>query len=407
MLGDLLGKMGGDDMASFAKAFQQQADQGGFNPMAMLTGAPQLRAVCLAPMSPDLLRAREAYLNDGTGPLADLAEAWQQQGHADAADNVRAMVQHAQGMLVLIAEDQQGPLAAPQYFHGNLEDRYIDELVQGLSHFDSASLRRGLEALRRFQGQQVAWPETLVLVDGLHAKPAAAWRDILTGLAEAADESLIGGMRGGDLSWWAAEAVRQIESDPDGEVLTELTSAYLQAGAVGPALACAGQLLQDYEVEDEELAELLEQLVQAAQADTDGLAAPALTVWFGEQRDALDDVLGGCYELAMPVLQATLAANADYAAWLQAAQDVQRADRKALRQALTREPIWRIAAPVATDDLLTPDAAADLLDRSVPYVTKRMEAGLLPTTQQDGQFRIVGSALKKWADLLQHYQLLD
>ena len=42
-----------------------------------------------------------------------------------------------------------------------------------------------------------------------------------------------------------------------------------------------------------------------------------------------------------------------------------------MRQALTREPIWRLAVTVDDDDLMTPDAAAELLDRSIPYVTKR------------------------------------
>ena len=239
------------------------------------------------------------------------------------------MVEHAQGMLVLIAEDQQGLLAAPQYFHGNLSDAYIDELVRGLPHFDAAGLRRGLEALRRFQGQQAAWPETLILVDDLHAKPSAAWRNILQGLAESVDESLIGGMRGGDLAWWAAEATRQLFLEPDGELLSETTEAYIQAGAMSPALAAAGLLLEEYEVEDEELAQLLERLVQVAQADQDGMAAMALCSWLVDQREELDEVLGGCYELAMPVLQATIAANASYEDWQQAAAALQAADRKA------------------------------------------------------------------------------
>ena len=69
------------------------------------------------------------------------------------------------------------------------------------------------------------------------------------------------------------------------------------------------------------------------------------------------------------------------------------------------EPLWRVGVPCS--DLLDTQAAADLLDRSVSFVSKRLEQGTLPFRHDDGEVRIPEAALRNWQAVMDAHQLLE
>lgn len=399
------------DVQGFARELQQAATSGGFDPFSMLSGQRRFHSVFLAPPSPALDAAVRRFLEDGDGPLAGIVEQIKSQGvePAEAAARARALFQAAQGMLVVVLADDQGLLTIPQLFFGRLDDDSLDQAVKlcGDDFPDRDGLRGALIGLRSLAGRGATWP---ALFGGVQVpdRPLAYWEDLGERLIGGIDEGLFAAApeRLADLAHWTAKALGDAgaQAELDGDQLLVAARCHLLAGEIDPACTALARLLADYEPEDEQLAVAVEQLAQAAIARHRPERALR---FFTEQAEALDGILGGIYELALPRFKVTAASMADAARLIAAAEGLQRADRKAFKHDLNREPLWRCAVE-DPGEVLDTGEAADLLDRSITFVAKRLEQGTIPFHRSaQGELRIPKQALLNWKAMMDHFQLLD
>ncbi|MDA3959694.1 MAG: hypothetical protein PF961_02805 [Planctomycetota bacterium] len=400
----------GADGEQFARELQNAAGSGGFNPFSLLTGQRRFQSVFLAPPSPSLAKAVEQFLADGTGPLQAIVEQIKQQGvdAAEAAGRAKMLFEAAQGMLVVVLADDQGLFTIPQLFFGNLDDDFIDGAVGlcGDDFPDQDGLRACLIGLRSEAERGKRWPE-LFGGEGLGDSALAYWEQIGESLLQGVDEGLFASTpdRLADLAHWTARALDDSAGDElDGDQLMIAARCHLLAGEIEAAGADLAQLVSDYEPEDEDLAVLLDQFTNGAIAKGEPQRAVAL---FAEHEAAIDEILGGCYELALPRFKATAAAMASQEQLIAAAESLRQADRKAFRHDLNREPLWRIAV-ADPGPVLDTHAAAEHIDRSVNFVAKRLDAGTIPFHRNsDGELRIPVQALDAWWAMMQHFNLLD
>lgn len=401
-----------EDVADFAKQFQDAASAGGFDPFSLLTGERQLHSVFLAPMSKQLLEARERLVRDGSGPLAGLVEQFQRAQHCDR-DQARLqagqMLAAAQGMLVVLLRDDQGFVAIPQLFFGHLEEAFCQHAVElcGKDFPDPDGLRACLVGLRNLAERQLQWPELVIARQGSD-RPERYWPELAEAVIDATDEALLGAQQSrlADLAFWISDALATLLAaervELDGNDFYNLARLGILAGDAAAGCAWADRLLSDYEPEDEALAELLDQLVRAGVRAGE---ADQVLAFLRRRRADCEAVLAGCYELEYPTFVAHVAALVAEDELIAAAERLQRVDRKSFRHDLNREPIWRIG--VEPGPLLETDEAAERIDRSVQFVAKRLEQGAIPFFVDGDQVRIPERALERWSALMRHFDLLD
>jgi len=396
-----------DDSAAFGNQMQEALSSGGFNPFALLSGEKRFQAVFIAPFSPALERAIADYLERGAGPLQTIGKQFERDGVSgeEAAGRARALFAAAQGVCVVVLADNQGPLSVPQLFFGAIDEAYRKQTVElcGKDFGDRDAVAAAMLGLQRLQERGARWPDCFVAGDGAEDR-GRFWTGLARLLVHGLDEGLLGGgaERIADLAHWIARALGEIGT-ADGEQLWLRARCQLAAGAVAEAAASTETLLRDFEVEDEALAVLLERLVDTAIARR-GIAAVLRLL--DAQRARMDEVLGGCYELALPRFKARVAAMAPVADLIAAAEELRSADRKSFRHDLNREPLWRIAVE-EPGELLDTLAAAELLDRSTNFVAKRLEQGSIPHWHDGDQLHIPKTALEHWRTLMERFELLD
>lgn len=391
---------GAGDDAAFAQQLQQAVGTG-FDPFSLLAGERRFCGVFLAPIPSQLANSITRWLADGTGPLQEVVAQLRQQGASatEAAAQARQMFTAAQGMLVTVLADEQGPSTVPQLFFGHLEDGYLDHVLRGCGETPwREQLRAALLGLRQLAEGGVTWPRLVVAADG--AKAATFWGRLAGLLIAAIDEGLFAGagQRHQDLAQWTAAALAGAGSDPQ-----RLARLHAVAGEIEAAVAAASTALAGPGVEDEDLAKLMEALVDGAIRRR----CPELVASFlDRQAAAISAVLGGCYEQALPTLRISAAAQRPAQQLIAAAEALQRADRKAFRHDLNREPMWQVALE-KPGELLDTNAAAEHIGRSPQFVAKRLEAGTIPWWRDGEQLRIPVAALDAWKAVMDHFALLD
>ena len=400
----------GDDVHEFARELQQAANSGGFDPFALLTGQRRFHSVFLAPVSPALRGAFDQFMADGTGPLGGVVEQFKAGGldAAEAANRARMLFEAAQGMCVVVLVDDQGLFTIPQLFFGNLDDAYLDQVVElcGENFPDTDGLRGALIGVRTEAERGKVWP---ALFGGVQVPdaPRVYWEELGERLVAAIDDGLFGNSpdRLADLAHWTAAAIpASANGELDGDQYLVVARCHILAREIEQAVAAASALLQEYEPEDEALAVLVDRLSTAAVI----AGKPHVAVdFFTAQAEALDAIIGGCYELALPRFRAVAASMPDAETLIAAAEGLRQADRKAFKHDLNREPLWRCAVE-DPGELLDTGAAADLLDRSINFVAKRLENGTIPFYRtSDDEVRIPKAALEAWRAMMEHYQLFD
>ena len=401
-------KLLGDDLQGFADQFQSAMNDGGFNPMAMFTGQKMFHSVFLAPISDNFRAGVEEFTAHGTGPLEAVVEQLKQQGldAAAASDQAKAMFANVQGMFVCVLSDDQGLSIIPQMMFGHLPDELIDHTATMIEQEtgDQDGFRAAMVSLQSDLEKTQPWPQLFAAVSG-EDDAESYWAELAEQLMAMQEHSIMPGMldRLMDLAWWIVHAHRDLGHELDGDELYALARA--GCVAIDAEIACffAHQLLKDYEPEDEELAILIEKMVDTALR----MGKPQLMVdFFKANATSLDSILGGCYELALPRFKALAAAMVSTDELIAGAEQLKIADKKAFRHDLGREPLWvvRVDEP---GELVDTNEAADILDRSVAFVAKRLEHATIPVFKHDGEIRIPKQALLSWQTLMNTYQLLD
>ncbi|TVR43388.1 MAG: hypothetical protein EA402_09835 [Planctomycetota bacterium] len=400
-----------DDIQAFAREFQQAAGEGGFNPLSLFTGEPRFHSLFLAPFSPSMQDARESFLKDGSGPLSGLVQQFSQSGLSpvEAAERARQMLSAAQGMCVVVLQDDQGLSTIPQLFFGHLESAYQESVRQlcGESLAADPALEKALKQLAQAAQAGAQGYQLYAAVDS-HGNARDYWSELGAALLAGLDEGIFlgAGNRLADLAHWVQLALCGLSDSGkrlEGDELVTVIRCQVLAGNIPAAIISSNLLLEGFEPEDEELLHLLEQISQHAIR----LGRPEAAIDFLErQSSAINAILGGCYEWELLRFKALAAAGSDEGRMLAQAEALMRADRKSFRHDLNREPLWQVtsADPGAC---LSVHQAAEVLDRSINFVAKRLEAGTIPFAQTGEERRIPEAALKAWKAIQDTYRLID
>lgn len=402
---------GNDDFRDFAQQFQQVADGGGFDPFALLTGDNVFHSVFLAPFAPSMQEAITTFLADGSGPMLDLVEQFRQSGlaPAEAAARARAMLEHAQGMCVIVQENDQGLNTIPQLFFGVLDDTFIEHAVLtcGENFPHAAGLRSCLQKLAKKLKPSSPAHHCFALAQG-RCEPDAYWIDLAERLLGGLDEGVLPttSPRHRDLAFWIIQALRDSgdqKQDWDGDSLMLLARLAILAGDGEQAGIWISRMLADYEPEDEALLAVLEQWGQEAISSGN---PQALTTFLDAEAPSINALLGGVYELELLRFKALAAGQASAEQLVAQSEAMQRADRKSFRHDLGREPLWQVtlADPGPSVDVAQ---AADILDRSINFVAKRLDNRTIPNALVDGEVVIPRQALSAWKAVMDTHRLID
>lgn len=403
-----------EDMSAFAGEIQKLAQTGGFNPFSLLAGETRFHSVFLAPFSPSLRESIARFLADGTGPLAEVVKAFQQQGASpvEATQQARQMFAAAQGMLIVVMAGDHGLSTIPQLNFGHLDEAYCEHAIKACGDGFPAAKELGtaLAELRAKALGSTGWP-------GLIAGPAAGsnllsyWLGLAALLVEGLDEGFLSLSGGGnerlrDLAHWigAGAVATGKPLDEDGAVL--IARCHLVAGEAEAAAAHLDRRLHE-DADADALAELVAHLADTAIKQ--GVPAPAAQ-WLSVFVPKFEKLFGTCYELRLAAFKLLAAYAAPAERLLPAAETLFAANRKSARQDLTREPIWRVVGDPGA--LLDTGAAAELIKRTPAFVAKRLEQGTIPShrAQQAGQpdhVRIPEVALRAWLAVMETHRLLD
>jgi len=396
------------DDEELARNFQEAANRGEFDPFSLLTGRRRFHSCFLAPVSRSAREALDRFREHGDGPLAEIVAHWRSEqgmGTAEAATRLRELFEHAVGMLVLVFVDEQHLTTVPHLFFGHLSPEYRDGIVRTTGD-DGPAVTAAINKLeRRISGDTVG----IEAYAGPSADPDPAryWRSLADAVLGFVDEGIIPGHRRrmGELAHWVARALDALPPGPDPAAdLLRRARCRCLAGEVETAAEVAGELLLGQECEDELLAGLLDALVDAAIAERrPDLAA----TFFDRHRAGIDAVLGGIYEREIAEFRALVASQAGPDRLVVAAQALRRADKRSFRHDLNREPLWEIAIADPGPGLEV-DEVAERLDRSVNFVSKRLDAGTIPWFRdEEGETRIPERGLAAWKAVVDEFGLLD
>ncbi len=407
----LAGAGGGND-ADFAQQLQQAFGEGGFDPFSLFAGETRFHSLFITPLSAALRAAITELHEHDSGPLLAVIEQFTRDGlnTAEARARVKDMFAATQGSFVLVLADDQGLSATQQLYFGGFDDAYCEHIVAMFRQDfpDRDRIRAALISLRRDHDRGTSWPELFASADGTD-DARTYWSRLAAAVARGQEEGIVPtAERLGELPHWTGAAMNELERahglELDGEELDALARTHAIGGEVAAACERSGQLVSAYEMEDEELARLVDLLTTVAVANGDPAAAVR---FFREHAEDLDEVLGGCYELALPRFRALAAAMAPRDELLAGAEQLRNADRKAFRHALNREPLWRVTI-ADPGELLDTHDAAELIDRSATFVAKRLENGTIPCYRSDDdELRIPRQALENWQAVMERYELLD
>jgi len=423
----------------------QRLTQGGnFDPLAMFQGQARFHAVFIAPFTPALAKAVTQFLTDGSGALAGVARMFQGQGAsaAEALVSAQEMFRAAHGMCVVVLANDQGLDTVPQLFFGHLEEAYRDQVVRlcGDDFKDAVPLRAALADLAAKATAGAAGP-ALISVPGKAGAAAArvgweVWLDLARRLAASLDAGVPSGSgeRLRDLAWWVGTAVGALAtsgappqpvghsrgvaplapsfrgaSPPvppgtriDGATAAAVARSLLLCGEVASALPLIDVALQG-ELDDEARVQLIHAAVDAAcTAQHPALAGD----WLRAHIAAADHELFASYDALLALFRVQAAAQLGADALLDTAARLAKANRKAVRHDLTREPLWRVCV-AEPGELLDTAAAGELVGRSPTFVAKRLESGTIPWLRQGDQVRLPRAALVAWKAVMDAHKLLD
>ncbi len=388
-----------------------------FNPMAMvsglMTGQTRLHSVFLGPVPPSLQRQISQFLVDGTGPLAALVDQFRQQGAPAPLDAVRALLQAAKGLCVVVIQLDHGVASIPQLFFGHLEENARQQVVAacGETFPVKDALVTALEHLERKLASQ-QWP-TLISGPDAGGDVHEYWLDLgaqVVGVRDQGMGNLFGGVaRMNDLAWFVAHALPACL--PGGKIGPEdldlLVRCQLMAGSVIDAGQGIDALVQSGEFDEEGFIELITGFTDgaiAAEAGTPGVIANA-GAWLGERAAAWSETTGVDYDLWRAVLRLHTAAGVGPEVLLPVVERLWACNRKAARQDLTKEPLWQVMV-ADPGELLDTAAAAELTGRSTSFLAKRLESATIPFCKSGDQLRLPRPALSAWKAVMEQWQLL-
>lgn len=368
----------------------------------LLQGDQRFHAVLLAPLTPSLRQGIDAFLRDGSGPLAGVPQQLQAQGVPDPLMAARHLLGQAQGLVVVVLGQDQGLSTIPQLFHGHLAPAVIDHLVaacgEGFAH--APALRQALTDLAA-QLPERQFPHLIAgpAVDDHDRR--TTWLDLVAGSLHAAESFALPGQgreRLTDFAWIIGHALTTLGGQFSLEEVDLLVRIHLLAGEPAAAGQGIDVLIRAGLLADEDLIEVLQAFVDGALAARQ--AGPA-AAWLDHHLDAWEAITGPSYDLALAAVR--LHAAAASPGLVAAAQRLAARHRKLARQDLTREPIWQVQAP-DPGDLLDTNAAADLLGKSTTNIAKRLDARLIPWHQADDRLRLPRQALLHWKAALEAAQ---
>jgi len=405
---DDLKKLLGADANQFAAEVQRLSGNGQFDPFALLAGSTTWHSVFLAPFSPSLSEARSRFLADGSGPLATVVQQFQQ-GGADittAAQNARAVFEHAQGMCVVVLVGDRGLDTIPQLFFGHLEEAYRQQVVHlcgdGFAHGEA--VRQALNTVQQRAQAGATWP---ALHAGGPADTVAYW----CSMAQALMTGIDGGMTGAaidrvrDLAYWIDSATRMIaQAGMKIPVVHQPAVLRVRALAGDPSAAFADLQAVLATIDDEEaLVTLVLQLGDAAIMQGKARDAAA---WHSAAASSLEQRFPRFYELRLARFKVLAAQGSDGAGIVAAADALVEAQRKNARHDLSREPLWRVTTP-DPGELIDTAQAAELVGRSPSFIAKRLEQGTIPLHRQGDQVRLPKTALLAWKAVMDKHKLLE
>jgi hypothetical protein len=406
--------MPGDDAADFANEFQHAVD-GGFNPFSLLTGALQLRAVFLAPLSPSLAEGIARFQAQGDGPLAGLVQQFIAGGLAPAEARARLseMLAAANGVLVTILGHDQGVQALPQLFFGRIDGPFIEHAVATATQ----QVPEQAETLRGLMRQLAVRSASAQDFTGLYASSdadadadaTAFWSELAADFLTGLDEGILPGGDSAqkDLAFWIAAGLSSLNAqgrELGGEDILAAARCLLLADELTAAGNAIDALLDQFEPEEETLHRLLSELVRSAIVVGRPAEAAAL---LERHRATIGLLVSSRYEIELLRFRALAAAASEPAVLLAAAQALAKADRKSARHDLNREALWAVPPQVDGGEALDVAQAAAHLDRSINFVAKRLETGTLPSSLRDGVVVIPARALDAWRAVAEALQLLD
>lgn len=393
-----------------AKAFDQLTSQPDFDPMRMMAGLmagkARFHSVFLAPFTPAFAESRDRYLADGGGPLTAIAEELGRQGAPDPAAAARQMLTAAQGMCVVVIALDHAVTTVPQLFFGHLPPELRQQMVAacGPEFPAGGELTEALGQLAE-RIQRNRWP-ALVAGPALGDDLGTYWLELGAGLLEGLESGMMGPgrERSADLAWWVSQAVliTRAGGEIDADDLELLARVQLFAGDAAAAGQGIDALIRAGGADEETVIELLGSFVEGAIAAGQADKAAA---WLAARCAEWDALLGGLYDLPLSLLRLQAAAGVGSADLVATARLLAKADRKAARNDLTKEPIWQVVGEPGP--LLDTAQAAERLGRSTSFVAKRLDGKMIPWCRSADQVRLPERALDAWKAVMDELKLLD
>lgn len=376
--------------------------------LGMISGKRRLLALALTPL-PEAFQTQVAeFVHTGTGQLAGLAQHFIRQGAppASALGQAQDYAKRIQGFLVLFSEDDQHADCVTTVF---TDDSFTDgknDLVKSLAQSlatPSAEISAAVDRLcqRAVKGGGL---ETMIAAPGGSDDPAAIWSTLARRLLHSRANAIHGG--GTDLSQafgLVAMGLARTERSPSLSRRLDRSRCHALGGQTAEALESLTGLLPNNSIESETLEGLVCDLVEGAIRSGN---TAVLIAGLGGLRQALEGNLGGSYEVERAIFRALTASQASGEDLIAAVERLQKADKRAWRHDLTREPLWSVT--FAPKETISVEEAATLLGRSTSAVSKRLETGRLPT-YRDAENHIVipKQAFLAWKAVVERFSLLD
>lgn len=399
----------GGDLKAFTDQIQDAAAGGQFHPLQLFAGTSHLHSVLLVPLSPQVEAARTAFLKDGSGPFAGLPQQIQSQQQLDSASamqQARLMMQQTQGFCVIVIENDQGLQPMPHMVLGSLPDDFIEALAASLQEAGLAEETRSALLHLRDKAAQDGMPIHDYFISDISDDAAEFWPDTAARLCEGLDEGVLpaAGAPISDLAWCCAQAMRSACAELDGEELLLHARCAALGAELEDGLQSLATVLTEYEIEPDDILPVCEELGRLAQRSGRGLEMERV---LQQQEAEFSEELASCYELALLRFRLLASSAVDAEQLIPAAELLQQIDSRACRHDLNKEPVWQVHRTDADDELLDTADAAELLERSLQFVSKRLSNGTLPCLQQDGEWLLPRRALLAWQAVMQRLQLLD
>ena len=401
------------EIQELAQQFQDVADTGGFNPFALFAGTSEFHSIFVADFPPSIRRGMALFAAGEAGPLDSLVEEFIQQGHnaATARDQVSLLLNAAVGMCVITVQNDQACATIPQLFFGHFSQEYKDQVIQlcGDDFPNGDELKTALNQLAMTLKPGQHGPQHFASADGT-TDAFDFWTGFAGQLRELHENGIGAGMgmdeRQSDLAHWVGQAVDDLSAkghELDGDELLDVIHCHGASRNIPAALSQLDKLLSAFEPEDEELLLSIEALSKIAIGEGQ---AQLITDFIAAHAEDLNPLLAGFYEWELLRFKLLVAAQADHDVQLAQVNELKQADRKSFRHDLNREPLWQVTSD-NPGTLFTLQEAADVLDRSLNFVAKRLESGTIPFVIQGDERCIPENGLKAWKAIMETHELID